>query len=235
LEVFLSSPELPRRPYLLQVSPATRLGRPELTDVIGAARYPLVGSAVRKKALHRTLKTLADWMVVQAAEAPRLPQEDVRAIAAAFQKLRKVFRHDPYAPNSPPQMPEGWGSLMEQWIAEETTPKTAGAPIAWFDQFSYPKLLGFFEVAYGRKHGVTLNGPAHRFLISFFEHLQADVHAHYTDRPDVKARVHRLCTSPSSEVLRHRLRTMQPDTEWIGQVVTEHEAALAEYDPPNHW
>jgi hypothetical protein len=217
------------RPDLIQVSPSTRWGQEELDAILEKVRLPLMGGGALRGPLRRTLKTLADWMVIHAAEAPPLSQEDVRRIATSFQKLRKAFRHDAHVPNTPPQMPASWVAAMEQWIARETTPGRPGNPADWFDQFSYPKLLGFFQVAYGMKPSKTANGPAHRFLMEFFARLKSDVERNYShDDPEVKARILRHCAPPTAEALRHRLREVEADPSWVIQVMLQHASRSSE-------
>jgi hypothetical protein len=222
---------------LRDIGPITRLDFSDLREIVAAVRLPLVGDELRQKALYRSLKTIADWMAHHAEESPRIPQEDVRAMAAAFRKLRKVYRYDPYAPNCPPGLPAGWIALMERWISAEAGKRLPGAPSSWFDQWSYPRLLGFYQVAFGKKPTVTIDGPAHRFLAAFLLRLAKDLAENHPGPPPAKARAITATAAPTQEVLHRRLRSFAPqaDIVWAAALLEEHEQALREYNPPNHW
>jgi len=117
-------------------------------------------------------ETLLAFYVIVAisgsAQLPVMPIEVKLRIAKAFKELVQSMMKAEYYSDTPPATPPDWIGEMFEWDNNGISrTRKVGAKPRELDELLYPRLLGFYELAYGVSPAHTLGGPTERFLMSF--------------------------------------------------------------------
>jgi hypothetical protein len=193
---------------------ASPLKADAIDRVMSAPRLPIEGTPLELQALRLTLARLSIWIINQAMHPRPLSASDLRQVSDTYYAFMSAYVSSVGAPNAPPRLPSEWVESMHDWLSKtRQTPAPKGAPVKEFDRFTYPKLLAFYSLAFGRAPGATAEGPAHRFLSAYIGELYSTLRASTFEPPDLRERVLSRTTPPSAEAMRLRIRSFSEPSE----------------------
>jgi hypothetical protein len=118
------------------------------------------------------LETLLAFYVLLAlsgsALLPTMPRAVKLQVAQAFLELVRAMMMASSYYDVPPSIPQNWAAEMFEWDKNSLTGlKSKGAQPREIDKVLYPRLLGFYELAFGLPPSHTAGGPTERFLNAF--------------------------------------------------------------------
>jgi hypothetical protein len=198
------------------------LSRVEIKRIIAAPHVEVRLSEFTADDLETLLAFYVLLAVSGSALLPIMPREVKLQVAKAFKELVQAMVLARSYDDVPPSIPQDWIADMLEWDKNSLTRRKArGGQQREIDKVLYPRLLGFYELAFGSSPAHTAGGPTERFLNAFilamFDVLKSSKWV-YPDGEEVQGAITDKLPRPSdpflpptSEALRGRIREHKAD------------------------
>lgn len=137
-------------------------------EIFASARLPIKGSAERANALYRTARKCSSYLLLRSTTmTARISEKKFKSLSSKIADLDRELKSYRYIGYPPPQLMPGWQELFSGWVQHYSVPVPDGAPPKYFRSLLFSQLLALYKLAFDKRPGLTVKGPAMRFMESF--------------------------------------------------------------------